>query len=59
MVKKIASNLTFWVLFAITSGILVGHFFPATGVAMQPLGKYFIYLSHYTTNHRNRYLWNG
>lgn len=42
MVKKIATNLTFWVLFAITSGILVGHFFPATGVAMQPLGKYFI-----------------
>lgn len=42
MIKKIANNLTFWVLFAITSGILVGHFFPATGVAMQPLGKYFI-----------------
>lgn len=42
MLKKIATNLTFWVLFAITSGILVGHFFPATGVAMQPLGKYFI-----------------
>ena len=42
MVKKIASNLTFWVLFAITSGIMVGHFFPATGVAMQPLGKCFI-----------------
>ena len=42
MVKNIASNLTFWVLFAITSGIMVGHFFPATGVAMQPLGKCFI-----------------
>ena len=42
MIKKIITNLTFWVLFAITSGILVGHFFPATGVAMQPLGKYFI-----------------
>lgn len=42
MIKKIATNLTFWVLFAITAGILVGHFFPATGVAMQPLGKYFI-----------------
>lgn len=42
MIKKIATNLTFWVLFAITLGILVGHFFPATGVAMQPLGKYFI-----------------
>ena len=41
-IKKIVTNLTFWVLFAITSGILVGHFFPATGVAMQPLGKYFI-----------------
>jgi len=42
MIKKIATNLTFWVLFAITAGIIVGHFFPATGVAMQPLGKYFI-----------------
>ena len=42
MIKKLVTNLTFWVLFAITSGILVGHFFPATGVAMQPLGKYFI-----------------
>jgi aerobic C4-dicarboxylate transport protein len=42
MFKKIVSNLTFWVLFAITSGILLGHFSPSTGVAMQPLGKYFI-----------------
>ncbi len=42
MIKKIASNLTFWVLFAITAGILLGHFFPEKGVAMQPLGKYFI-----------------
>jgi len=42
MVKKIATNLTFWVLFAITLGIIVGHFFPTIGVAMQPLGKYFI-----------------
>jgi len=42
MLKKIFSNLTFWVLLAITSGIVVGHFSPATGVAMQPLGKYFI-----------------
>ena len=42
MTKKILSNLTFWVLLAITAGILLGHFYPATGVAMQPLGKYFI-----------------
>jgi aerobic C4-dicarboxylate transport protein len=42
MIKKILSNLTFWVLFAITAGILLGHFYPSAGVAMQPLGKYFI-----------------
>ncbi len=42
MAKKILTNLTFWVLLAITAGILLGHFFPASGVAMQPLGKYFI-----------------
>ena len=42
MAKKILTNLTFWVLLAITTGILLGHFFPASGVAMQPLGKYFI-----------------
>lgn len=40
--KKIFSNLTFWVLTAITAGILLGHFNPEAGVAMQPLGKYFI-----------------
>jgi aerobic C4-dicarboxylate transport protein len=42
MAKRILKNLTFWVLLAITAGILLGHFSPATGVAMQPLGKYFI-----------------
>ena len=26
--KKILTNLTFWVLTAITCGILLGHFFP-------------------------------
>lgn len=36
------SNLTFWVILSITSGALLGHFFPSNGVAMQPLGKYFI-----------------
>jgi len=40
--KKIFSNLTFWVLFAITSGALLGHFFPEKGIAMEPAGKYFI-----------------
>lgn len=40
--KKIFSNLTFWVLFAITSGALLGHFYPEKGIAMEPVGKYFI-----------------
>ena len=42
--KFIKKNLTLWVLIAIFSGILVGHYAPKTGVAMQPLGKYFIEL---------------
>ena len=42
MFKKLITNLTFWVLLAITSGALLGHFSPALGVKMQPLGKYFI-----------------
>ena len=42
MIRKLRTNLTFWVLLAITGGILLGHFSPASGVAMQPLGKYFI-----------------
>jgi aerobic C4-dicarboxylate transport protein len=40
--KKIFTNLTFWVLTAITAGVLLGHFAPATAIKMQPLGKYFI-----------------
>lgn len=40
--KKIFTNLTFWVLTAITAGALLGHFAPDTAVKMQPLGKYFI-----------------
>ena len=40
--KKLFTNLTFWVLTAIISGALLGHFAPATAVNMQPLGKYFI-----------------
>ena len=40
--KKIFTNLTFWVLTAITAGILLGTFAPDTAVKMQLLGKYFI-----------------
>jgi len=40
--KKVKKNLTFWVLLAILAGIILGHYSPATAVAMQPLGKYFI-----------------
>lgn len=40
--KKVFTNLTFWVLTAITAGIILGSVEPATAVKMQPLGKYFI-----------------
>ena len=40
--KSIQKNLTVWVLLAIALGILLGHFYPDTAVAMQPLGKSFI-----------------
>lgn len=40
--KKIFTNLTFWVLIAITIGILIGNFAPATAVQMKFLGDWFI-----------------
>jgi aerobic C4-dicarboxylate transport protein len=40
--KKLFSNLTFWVLSAITLGALIGHFDPEWAMRMQPLGKWFI-----------------
>jgi aerobic C4-dicarboxylate transport protein len=40
--KKLLTNLTFWVLIAITAGALLGYFAPSTGVRMDFLGKYFI-----------------
>jgi aerobic C4-dicarboxylate transport protein len=33
--KKLFTNLTFWVLTAITLGVLLGHFYPS--VALQPI----------------------
>jgi aerobic C4-dicarboxylate transport protein len=48
--KKLFTNLTFWVLIAITAGALLGNFYPDTAVKMKVLGdtfitviKYFIY----------------
>lgn len=40
--KKIVKNLTFWVLTAILSGALLGHFYPLAAQACKPLGTYFI-----------------
>lgn len=40
--KKLFTNLTFWVLTAITAGALLGHFAPEKGVEMEFLGKGFI-----------------
>jgi aerobic C4-dicarboxylate transport protein len=40
--KKILTNLTFWVLTAISAGAFLGHFYPENAIEMQPLGKGFI-----------------
>lgn len=40
--KKLFTNLTFWVLTAITAGALLGHFVPDVAVKMQPIGTGFI-----------------
>ncbi len=41
---RLVSSLYFQVLLAITIGITLGHFYPDTGTAMQPLGTGFIKL---------------
>lgn len=40
--KKLFTNLTFWVLTAIATGALLGHFYPETAQQMRPLGTGFI-----------------
>ncbi|GHB80907.1 C4-dicarboxylate transporter DctA [Persicitalea jodogahamensis] len=40
--KKLFTNLTFWVLTAIATGALLGHFYPDAGQRMRPLGTGFI-----------------
>ena len=42
--KKIYHHLYFQVLTAIAVGVLLGHFYPETGVDMKPLGDGFIKL---------------
>ncbi|NBL65493.1 cation:dicarboxylase symporter family transporter [Flavobacterium sp. NST-5] len=41
---KIVSNLTFWVLIAIITGVLLGHYFPEIGIKMKIVGDSFISL---------------
>ena len=40
--KKIFTNLTFWVLTAIAAGAILGYIAPDTAVKMQILGKWFV-----------------
>ena len=40
--KKLFTNLTFWVLTAITSGAILGYISPGTAVKMEVLGDWFI-----------------
>lgn len=44
MLKKFHRHLYLQVIFAIVLGVLLGHFFPDTAVAMKPLGDGFIKL---------------
>jgi len=41
---RVITNLTFWVLISVLLGIWLGHYFPATAVKMEMLGKYFVEL---------------
>ncbi len=41
-VKKIVTNLTFWVLIAILAGIWLGHFYPDKAIQTDIIGKTFI-----------------
>lgn len=45
--KKVFTNLTFWVLVAIAAGVFVGHFYPDTAAQMDVLGKTFISIIKY------------
>lgn len=45
--KKLFTNLTFWVLVAITAGALLGNFYPGSAVKMKVFGDYFIVLIKY------------
>jgi len=42
--RRLHHQLYFQVLFAITAGVLLGHFWPDIGAAMKPLGDAFIKL---------------
>ncbi|MBV9962118.1 MAG: cation:dicarboxylase symporter family transporter [Parafilimonas sp.] len=45
--KKVFTNLTFWVLIAIIAAIILGNFYPDTAVKMKVLGDDFIALIKY------------
>lgn len=43
-IKKLASTLYVQVIVGITAGVLLGHFHPAIGLELKPLGDLFIKL---------------
>lgn len=42
--KPIYKQIYFWVLVGIVLGIMVGYFFPKTGIALEPIGESFVNL---------------
>lgn len=41
---RVITNLTFWVLIAVTLGVLLGNYFPAKAVKMEVLGTGFVWI---------------
>ncbi|HEY4149584.1 MAG TPA: cation:dicarboxylase symporter family transporter, partial [Chitinophagaceae bacterium] len=39
---RVITNLTFWVLIAVVLGVLLGNYYPSTGVKMEKLGTRFV-----------------
>ncbi|HEX2898532.1 MAG TPA: cation:dicarboxylase symporter family transporter, partial [Bacteroidia bacterium] len=39
---RVLTNLTFWVVVAIISGVLIGHFAPETGKSLEIIGTTFV-----------------
>jgi proton glutamate symport protein len=40
--KFLSLSMTAWIFIAMIAGVIIGHFFPASGVALRPYGRMFV-----------------